>query len=311
MSLEFLQPVEHFGLRFDRGSILFEFSALREPEATQFQIIGAWLRARGVEFNEVPPIKMLWRGRLWPDLFIANQLDALIDNDIGAHGYLHGTDCHLTIEDGGVSFDFVSSFQHGDSFHDTFIEPMVRKIAGRASSEIAAKFHRSIWMPIFWPTTLRARKSIPTPFYYPRAGYAGAVAEGLARGTSETPKARAGTGSSEAVDIQLAYVVGAPRQSFSVIFIVDDSPIYRITDMDVCAGIDAPLHRLIVEYRGECAIANELQRLGIATVDAMAFGSARLQLPTLSNVARGWTPRPHINAQIWSLIHETTNSKEG
>ena len=106
----------------------------------------------------------------------------------------------------------------------------------------------------------------------------------------------------ESVELNIAYVLAAPRQHFSVVFIVDQSPIYRVTDMDVCAGIDAPLHRLIVEYRGECDIGNELQRLGLADAKQIAYGSARLQLPTLANVAKGWTPRPHINAQILALM---------
>ena len=300
--LEFLAPVEHFGLRFDRGSILFEFDALREPERTQFPQIGAWLRAKGIEFNEVPTPQMLWRGKLWPDLFIANQLDALCDTDYGNPLY----DIKMpekALWPASLTLQDVSISQQGAKFHDEFIEPMARKIAGRSSSEIAAKFHRAIWVPIFWPTTLRARQSIRTPFFYPSAGYAGRLTELL-------PVQVGGIKRSDAIPeyasvaLSIAYVVAEPREIFSVCFVVDESPIYRITDMDVCAGIEAPLHRLIVEYRGECHVHDEMARLGfVDRIEQIAYGSARLQLPTLANVAAGWTPRPHINAQILEIIN--------
>ena len=304
--IPFLEPVEHFGLRFDRGSILFEFDALREPERTQFPQIGHYLRARGVEFNEVPTPKMLWGGKLWPDLFIANQLEAAPEGwNVGDiwDGQFH-PDQKFRWRD-SLSLWHASVLNHGEKFHDAFIEPMVRKIAGRASSEIAAKFHRSIWMPIFWPTTLRSRKSIPTKFHYPKHGYAGCVADLVQSGSARAiPRTQPAIHKEmDGVAISVAYCLAHPLQTFSVAFIVDDSPIYRVTDQEVCAGIDAPLHRLIVEYRGECDVWNELQRLGLADAKQVAYGSARLQLPTLANVKAGWTPRPHINAQLWEIIN--------
>ncbi len=308
MSLDFFRPVEHWGRKFDRGSVLFEFSALREPEATRFPAIGAWLRAKGIEFNAVPTPQMLWRGRLWPDLFIANQLEALPE------GEFHSTfdETILSTRHGKHSDDYplywASRSVHGEKFHWEFIEPLCRKITGRPSSEIAARYHRAIWIPLYWPQTLRARKSIPTAFHYPRAGYAGCVIDvvhgGAPRTISQQKPATAQP--MDAVEIAIAYLIAQPKQYFSVAFIVDESPIYRVTDQDVCAGLSAEHHRLVVEYRGECNVAQELERLGLTYHPMhMAFDSLRFSLPTIANVARGWRLRPHLNAQLWQAMGNT------
>ena len=307
--IPFLEPVEHFGLRFDRGSILFEFDALREPERTQFPQIGHYLRARGVEFNEVPTPQMLWRGKLWPDIYIANQIGASTELFYFAEHVLP-PEIPKAEWANNLPLELVSLWQHGAQFHDAFIEPMCRKISGEHTANIVAKFHRSIWTPIYHAQTLRARQSLPTAFYYPRAGYAGSVRSGIHRGEQpHTEPARTipdADAPMEGVDIALAYCVAEPLANFSVCFVVDDSPIYRVTNQDVCAGTIKPLQRLIVEYRGECDVPAELERLGLAHVEQIAYGSTRLQLPTLANVAAGWTPRPHINNQLWSIINAET-----
>lgn len=310
MSLSFLRPVEHFGARFDRAMTLYEFSALREPEATQFPKIGAWLRARGVEFNEVPTPQMLWRGKLWPDLFIANQLDAVPE----------GWSSELLVADSSCVYpperkrhwpddwplDVCSIIQHGSDFHETFIEPICEKISGKSSEFIAAKFHRALWLPIYHAPTLRARKSLPTKFHYPRAGFSGAVASVVGHGPSAVlPAAPGATERYDATTLGVAYVLASQLSQFSVAFVVDPSPIYRVTDMDVCAGtVGHGLHRLIVEYRGECDVLAELPRLGLGYVHNIAYGSMRMEIPTLANAARGWKPRPHLNAQLMEVMND-------
>ena len=172
-----LRPVEHWGLKFDRGMTLFEFQAFREPERTQFPQIGAWLRAKGVEFNEVPTPVMLWNGVLHPDLFIANQLEA-VPYDFYSRAPVEWQYCKSEWSN-EYALESASISSHGEKFHDTFIETLCHKITGRHSSEISAKFHRSVWLPLFWPSTLRDRASIKTTFWYPCAGYAGAVKDAL------------------------------------------------------------------------------------------------------------------------------------
>ncbi len=291
---------------------LFEFSALREPEATQFPKIGAWLRKKGVEFNEVPTPQMLWKGALWPDLYIANQLDA-VPSDFWIPQYVQAPQIPKQEWANDLPLEVVSLWQHGAQFHDEFIEPMCRKITGRSSSEIAAKYHRSIWLPLYWPETLRARASIRTPFFYPAEGFSGIVARAL-EGTisaldSGSEKRVASENARQSnLDIHVistAYVIGKPLERFSVTFVVDKSPIYRVTDLDVCAGLSPEFHRFVVEYRGECNVAQELGRLGLTYHPRhMAFGSMTMTLPTIRNVKDGWRPRPHLNAQLLEIMND-------
>lgn len=299
--MSILDPIEIDGLKFDRGSILFEFDALREPEKSRFPKIGEWVKTR-CPMNEVPTPQMYWQGKYWPDLFIANQLDAVPRSWHGAPYFLptnkHEWPAHLDLRMASVAC-------HGVEFHDNFIEPMCHKIAGRNTHEIAAKCHRSIWLPLFYPHTLREGASIRTPFWYPRAGYAG-VCAGMAGQPPALESADDGVRAHapeqsvfERSQITLTFLLAKPRHAFSVLFVADPSPIYRITDMDVCAGIDAEWHRWIVEARDgapgfSVPWATEIRALGNKDI--------RLPLPTITNVRTGWKPAPTINDRLWSAI---------
>ena len=299
--MKFLKPEQSFGLNFDRGMILFEFDALREPEKTRFPQVGEWLRSR-CEFNEIQTPKMLWRGKLWPDLYIANQLDAVRE---GVCGDTFGIGSHARNKakwNDSYSLEIASIENHGEAFHAEFIEPMCRKISGRPSSEISAKYHRSIWLPLYWPETLRARQSLRTPFYYPRAGFAGAATAGIGAGAKPAHQQIRGS-NADRVEIRLEFVTikPLPEREFSVLFVVDDSPIYRITDLDVCAGIETEFHRWVVEFRGD---HSGMQRLGLAAggFQSCSFSRVQMDLPTLDNVKRGWKPRPNINEKLWEIM---------
>src|SRR5690242_18231915 len=102
--------------------ILYEFSALREPERSQFPKVRAFLEQAGMEFNEVAP-KMLWCGNIVPDLYIANQLEAV------PLGWCVKRETNLSFPSKKSSWPETltlreqSLFNHGSNFHDTFIEP--------------------------------------------------------------------------------------------------------------------------------------------------------------------------------------------
>lgn len=300
-------PVEIDGLKFDKGMCLFEFDALREPEKSRFPKIGEWVKAL-VPMNEIPTPQMYWQGKYWPDLFIANQLDAVPRSWHGAPYFLptnkHEWPAHLDL--------FMASVAcHGVEFHEAFIESMCRKITGRSSNEMSAKYHRALWLPLYWEKTLREGASIRTPFWYPRAGYAGAVdAAGVGSslqraydrdgGKDGTPPER--TVAPDASQITLTFLLAKPRHAFSVLFVVDPSPIYRITDMDVCAGIDAEWHRWVVEARDgapgfSVPWATEIRALGNKDI--------RLPLPTIANMRAEWKPTPTINDKLWSAMYDS------
>ena len=266
--MKFLEPIEVGGHKFDRAMTLFEFDAFREPEKTRFPLIGEWLKER-VEMVEVPTPQMYWRGRFWPDLYIANQLDALRDTDFGMYGM--------------------------ETFEEEFLEPMCRKISGRSYAEMDEQYHRALWLPLYWPETLRARESLRTPFWYPKAGYAGAVVEGVGAGMVRAH----GSAVFDQSSVSVSFIRAKPKVPFSVLFVVDESPIYRITDQDVCAGLDVSWHRWVVEHRGP------LELLSAWTDGFGYFGTKELKLtlPTIENVARGWKPLPNINDYLFELMN--------
>ncbi len=303
-----LDPIVIDGLKFDKGMTLFEFDAFREPEKTRFQKIGEYVKAR-CPMNEIPTPQMYWQGRYWPDLFIANQLDVLRGNMNAPDPawdlyYQSAEECpnhpiNKAKWNDDTSLLGASQYVHGTWFHDSFIEPMCRKITGRSSNEIAAKYHRSIWLPIFYPETLREGKSLRTPFWYPKEGCAGGVQALLARRESLLDGMRSAT-PNDSASITLTFLLAKPRHPFSVLFVVDPSPIYRITDMDVCEGIDSEWHRWVLE--------------GSAPNSGMAYGWAEetrgigtkvinLPLPTIANVKRGWKPAKNMNERIWEAMN--------
>jgi hypothetical protein len=298
-------PIEIDGLKFDRGMTLFEFDAFREPERTRFPLIGEYVKAR-CQMNEIPTPQMYWRGKCWPDLYIANQLEAVPKGWVGDDVLFHPSMRDKREWPADVSLSSVSGAWHGTAFHDTFIEPMCRKITGRSTSEMSAKYHRSVWLPLYWPQTLREGESLRTTFHYPQGGYAGCVAGaiGLEAGRIDAGPVQAGADQLDSSQITLTFVLAKPKENFSVLFVVDESPIYRITDMDVCAGIDAEWHRWAVES-SEPLMPMKIELMEFLTgarhFDMHSYRII-LPLPTIANVKRGWKPRPTINEQIWSAI---------
>ena len=292
-------PIVFNGYRFDRGCQLYEFSSQREADVPLTEYTGAYKDCgrfvrqveafvrRRVEMVEVPTPKMLWRGSLWPDLYISNQLDALQGEEYGPTF----PETVLSTKHGPHSVDYplalASVSVHGQKFHDTFIDPMCRKISGMTGgtfSELSARYNRALWLPMYYPENIIEKRSIPTAFHYPACGYAGVLAEML--GEPE-PTTQSGDMKLDTVAINIAFLTGYPQMQESVIFVVDESPIYRVTNQEVCSGRYGLESRLVVEYRGECDPVAELARLGICA-DATMHGQITINypLPTKENLQR-------------------------
>jgi hypothetical protein len=79
--------------------------------------------------------------------------------------------------------------------------------------------------------------------------------------------------------------------------------------MDVCAGLDPEYHRLVVEFRGNSGILDELNRLRIAhSPQSLAFDLARITLPIRENVEAGYNFSNNMNAQLWQLLQKNTRT---
>lgn len=289
-------PVEIDGHKFDKGMILFEFNAMREPEATRFPKVGEYIKAM-TGMVEIPTPSMYWMGRIYPDLYISNQLDAIKDKGCGSAEYeefMHPR--NKSKWDDSMSLADASLWLSGSWFHNSFIEPMCHKIAGVPSTKLSAKYHRSIWLPMYWPETLVFQQSIDTKFFYPKEGYAGAALERF-----KQPSKNGSTGDADLTQIELTFVLAKPMHKFSVMFFVDHPKIYRITDQDECSGSGEKWHRFVIESRGEL----NRHELVFLWDDYKILGSKTINMPipTIRAVVNGWKPAPNMNEMLWEVMN--------
>lgn len=304
MLSKFFEPIEIDGYKFDKGSILYEFDAMREPEKTQFPKIGEFIRSRS-EMVEIDTPQMYWNGVYWPDLFISNRIDSFLLCNLGDNPRCgwdlenHPRNKHdwsAEIPLVGPSLEY-----QGGWLHQNFIEPMCRKISGVPSWLISAKYHRSLWLPMYWPETVTEGKSLETKFYYPKAGYAGAPLHDLPETKKETKEQR----DYDTAGIQITFVIARPKTRFSVLFVVDHPSIYRITNQTECAGRgESCLHKFVVESNGAIEASDLLQFMD--EVEIMGQHTIKMTIPTIRNVSMGWKPAPTMNDQIWSVLHGIT-----
>ena len=302
----FFLPLEHFGVKFDRTMQLMEFSAFREPEKTRFPLIGEFVRQH-IDVVRIPHPEVLFQEPLpydgisyAPDFFISNHTKAFAYSNgfpkTTLHPYFKSTYSNE------IDYEITSILNNGTAMHE-WNAKFCRKVCGLPTKKILAKYHRALWLPMYWPETLG--QNWDTPFYYPKEGYAGALAERI--GVIRTASGNSGI-HVQSVGIDIAYCLATVSRPFSVLFVPElrrtdrsQSPIYRITDQDVCAGTDSEVHRLVVEYRGECDVASDLAVLGI-TVQDIAYGKGRIVPPTRENVEAGYNFSNNLNSQIWELM---------
>lgn len=214
------------GMYFENGTILLEltdyssdpaaslatYDPLRRNDCGRFvDHVSRYLRKSGIELHATPTPLMSYRGSDYPDLILSNRLDALpllpsmlteaMRRELEAivasgPSPLHAR--HKKNRPAGAwpSLEATSLANHGRTFHDTFIEPLCRKITGRRSSDVLAIHHRSLWLPLYYPETLLAAlngqpPSLPvTTFFYPSRGGLGALVAWLERSVRDDPRIR-------------------------------------------------------------------------------------------------------------------------
>ena len=302
----FFLPVQHFGQKFDKAMTLYEFDAIRQPEAMLFPKIGDFVR-KHLRMVEIPKPQIVvrqpmpYRGlKFMPDYFISNDTKAWIYAQAPSRTSLHPSKKHTWGND--VDYEVVSLINHPRGMHEAF-EHWCKKVCGFGLGKIVAKYHRAIWLPLYYPESLG--QVWPTKFHYPECGYAGALAEIL--GTSSKAGSMA-----DFVSTECAYILAKTSSRHSVLFVLDDqTPIYRITDQSVCAGAgDGPLlHKLVVEYREQpVSLERDLAEYGYE-IKSVAIGKGRIVPPTRANVEAGYDFSNNMNAQLMEYIDaETTAS---
>jgi hypothetical protein len=176
-------------------------------------------------------------------------------------------------------------------------ETMARKILGIPYKTIADGYYRAGWCP---PPHIK-KGLRPVTFHYPKAGYFGIMAETL----GVTPSAK--RDDLDTVELSLAFVTGIPDIVASVLFVVTASPIYRVTNQDTCIGMDGNC-RMVVEYRGACDVAAELDRLGICSYPTVrGTKTIRYPLPTVANLRKA--PDLYANTFNAQILKGIINAK--
>ena len=256
LSRNFL-PIVFNGIKFDRGMQLYELSSQRsEPDAALESYTGAY-KDCGRFVSQV-------------ERFVRERVEMV---EVPAIKVLWFGECG---NDAFISNNFEG---WKDGARSQACKVLAHKILCLPYSVIAPGYYRAAWLPPpeIWPSLK------PAKFHYPACGYAGVLAEMLGESIPSAPALALDT-----VGISIAFLTGYPSQmQESVIFVVDESPIYRVTNQEVCAGRYFEKSRLVVEFRGECDVVEELERLNICH-GAKLHGQTTINypLPTKENLLK-------------------------
>lgn len=159
------------GVDFDVGMVFIEEAIPTDPGAglcsydpgvrndwTRFgDRASSWVRSK-VELVAVQTPKCLVEGRQVVDYLISNRLDGVTDSPAppcltrsdprhASHKCRPGAFDTLTYAEASV-------WNHGEQWHQRYIEPFVKKVFSVTSSDFLARFHRTAWVPLYYPETL-------------------------------------------------------------------------------------------------------------------------------------------------------------
>ena len=143
----------------------------------------------GVATVQIETPQMYLGGRWYEDVIISDRLKSLAKlpstlqerlakdlRDLKTPNALHARNKNQSPVFLEADLEIVSRANHGNVFHEEFVEPLCGKITNLSSSRLLAYYHRLTWMPIFYPETLKSYFSEnpqPLPdvyFNYPVSG---------------------------------------------------------------------------------------------------------------------------------------------
>jgi predicted NAD/FAD-dependent oxidoreductase len=156
----------------------------------------AWIRSK-VQLVRVQTPECLVEGRRVADYLISNRLDGLIDAPnpplLSRSDPRHAVHkCHPGVFD-TLTYAEASKWNHGQVWHQRFIEPFVKKVFSVESSDFLARFHRAGWVPLYYPETLQlAASGLSTglneyPFWTTPNGFVGQLVKNLRYELTQLP----------------------------------------------------------------------------------------------------------------------------
>ena len=193
------------GVPYDVGMNFFEFTSYRDDPAASLESydprvkndsgrfvshVRRYLEEElGVETVRCETPRLYHAGRWYDDFIISDRLCSLAElpstlrdrlarnlQELTTPPALHARYKNRSPAFRQAGLEQVSRANHGDVFHEEFIEPLCRKITNSGSGRLLAYYHRLAWLPVFWPETLKScfsGKPQPLPevqFHYPASG---------------------------------------------------------------------------------------------------------------------------------------------
>ena len=203
----FFKGYEFCGARVDIGMVLVEFDTLnrdanasltgyspsRKNDSGRFvSIIRQYFDELGVQVNEVSTPKMFFDGAYHEDFLMANRLGSLDHLKESEKQNVLQEVCEI-MDDPKLkqyhasrkseeplftqeSVEAISLANHGQTFHEKFMEPFSLKLTNLPTSKFLGHYHRVLWLPLFYPETIREALETqsdvlkPTAFHCPKAG---------------------------------------------------------------------------------------------------------------------------------------------
>lgn len=198
------------GYDFDIGMVLLEECRTTAPGAdlrsydpavrndwTRFgDLASAWIRDQ-VDLVRARTPECLVEGRQVPDYLISNRLDGLAGGP-SPPPLSRGDPRHAVHKCRPGAYDTLTYAQaaacnHGEAWHQRFIEPFVLKVFGVGSSQFLARFHRAAWVPLYYPETIELAASgnetvLPEyPFWTTPNGFVGQLVMNLRNALARLP----------------------------------------------------------------------------------------------------------------------------
>jgi len=122
-------------------------------------LVNEWLDSQ-LELQRVQTPSCLIEGGIQPDFLISNRLDMFAQVGVSSPAPLSPIDPrHASHKNFDSVYDHLSygeaaRLNHGAEFHERFIEPFICKLTGVSSDQFLARYHRSVWAPLFYPETI-------------------------------------------------------------------------------------------------------------------------------------------------------------
>ena len=184
----------------DPGADLGTYAPGRRYDWTRFgALVDDWVAGR-VATRRTPTPEVLVGGRRWPDHLMTNRLDVVAASGLpGPDPLPRDAPEHAAGKLGSPAYDnlgyaVAATRNHGPEVQRRLVDPFAAKVLGPAREQLLARFHRTAWLPLYWPETVAAAcEGRPTglpenPFWTTGSGFVGDLVRSLERRVAALPQ---------------------------------------------------------------------------------------------------------------------------